>query len=399
MVSKYGTLLGIKPQATGYHFELYPEGFLRHDTFRGKDAEFRPRASLNFKWDVTPQATFNATVHPDFAQIESDPFELNLTRYPTYFDERRPFFLEGAEIFRMSDFGENRGFFRPLDLFYSRRIGKSIGQDAVPILAGLKLTAKSRDWNVGMLAARADEYSEDNVMVEPQRTFGVLRAKHRVLANSDVGMLFSGTRVDEQDYNYALGLDGVYRRGINQLIVQGAFSDRSGKRGSAFSSGYLGLARGLLTTGVVEVVQDSFDVGDVGFVPWAGRKRFMISTGPYRTYAQGFVRELIIAPAVSVIQEPGSRDWSTLGSVLLNPTFRNNCTVSLEFSGGRYHEAGSSYFQRLATATFWGTSRVSSSTWGAPTVTGTITGEVFWRPVLERGAGSGTVSSPRYACL
>ncbi|GAI77788.1 unnamed protein product [marine sediment metagenome] len=124
LISKYGTLTGINPQATGYYFELYPEGYLRYDKDWVKDTtKFKPSMSLNFKWDLTPQTTLNATVYPDFAQIESDPFELNLSRYPTYLDERRPFFLEGKEIFRMADFGD-MGFFDPLEIFYSRKTGK-----------------------------------------------------------------------------------------------------------------------------------------------------------------------------------------------------------------------------------------------------------------------------------
>ena len=126
MVSRWGTLRGLDPKSTGYYFELYPEGFVRYDKYRGESGRVRPRLSLNFKWDLTPQMTLNATAYPDFAQIESDPFSLNLSRYPTYLSERRPFFLEGNEIFRMSDFGEGRGFFRPLNIFYSRRTGSFI---------------------------------------------------------------------------------------------------------------------------------------------------------------------------------------------------------------------------------------------------------------------------------
>ncbi|MCK4322541.1 carbohydrate binding family 9 domain-containing protein, partial [candidate division WOR-3 bacterium] len=109
MVSKYGTLRGVDPRSTGHYFELYPEGFLRYDKSGEEEGVYKLRGSLNFKWDVTPEMTLNATAYPDFAQIESDPFELNLERYPIYLDERRPFFLEGNEIFRMSDYGEDFG--------------------------------------------------------------------------------------------------------------------------------------------------------------------------------------------------------------------------------------------------------------------------------------------------
>ncbi|GAI19234.1 unnamed protein product, partial [marine sediment metagenome] len=202
LISKYGTLTGINPQATGYYFELYPEGYLRYDKDWVKDTtKFKPSMSLNFKWDLTPQTTLNATVYPDFAQIESDPFELNLSRYPTYLDERRPFFLEGKEIFRMADFGD-MGFFDPLEIFYSRKTGKLVKNDAVPIIGGLKLTNKSNDWNIGALGAYTDEYVDTlNEIDEPNQWFGVLRAKRSVFENSDIGMLFSGMMIDKDNYN------------------------------------------------------------------------------------------------------------------------------------------------------------------------------------------------------
>jgi hypothetical protein len=121
-VSRWPSLVGINPRATGHYFELYPEGYIRYDRQTYPDTEdtveVKPSVSLNVKWDVTPQMTLNATAFPDFAQIESDPFTLNLDRYEVYLDERRPFFLEGQDIFRMSDFGQGKGFFDPLNIFY-----------------------------------------------------------------------------------------------------------------------------------------------------------------------------------------------------------------------------------------------------------------------------------------
>jgi hypothetical protein len=156
LVSKWGTLTGINPQSSGYYFELYPEGYFRTDRRWNLDAtrdstKVKPSASLNFKWDLTSQTTLNATVYPDFAQIEADPYTLNLGRYPVRLSERRPFFIEGRDIFRMSNMGEGTGIFNPLEIFYSRTIGKSIGSNAVPIIGGLKLTSKSDDWNCSRL--------------------------------------------------------------------------------------------------------------------------------------------------------------------------------------------------------------------------------------------------------
>jgi hypothetical protein len=235
-VSRYGMLRGIQPRVTGYNFEIYPEGFLRTDEYAGENAEAKLTGSLNLKWDLTPQTSLNATFYPDFAQIESDPFTLNLSRYPIYLGERRPFFIEGMEIFRLSDFGEDMGFFHPLDIFYSRRVGKSVGQEFVPILAGLKFTGKYPGWNIGALGAFTDDLFRDGSVTEPARSFGAVRVK-RQIGTSDMGLLFSGTRVSDQDYNYALGLDGVYRHGPNQFILSRRSATRTGRRGLLWPQG------------------------------------------------------------------------------------------------------------------------------------------------------------------
>ena len=193
LISKWGVLTDVDPQVTGFHFELYPEGYLRYDrNLFGDSTDIKPSISLNLKWDVTSQMTANGTIYPDFAHIESDPFTLNLDQYPVYLEERRPFFLEGADIFRMSDFGPGRGFFQPVNIFYSRKIGRSINGDAVPITAGLKLTNKTADWNVGALAVRTDDYTVVDSTIDPARWFGAVRAKRRVFNNSDIGFQWSG---------------------------------------------------------------------------------------------------------------------------------------------------------------------------------------------------------------
>ena len=370
-ISKYGSLTGMNPQTTGYYFELYPEAYLRVDRqFFGDDSvrtETKPSISLNFKWDVTPQATINATILPDFAQIESDPFSLNLSQYPTYLDERRPFFLEGQEIFRMADFGD-WGFFDPLEIFYSRRIGKSVNDEAVPILGGLKVTNKSRDWNLGMLGAYTDSYLDTitHDIDEPNRWFGVFRAKRSVFENSHIGMLFSGMAVDGDEYNYALGVDGAYRKGSSQFVVQGAVSSMKDsvhdKFGWAFDAGYFGFVKNFITFASARVVQDSFDVGMIGFVPWVGEKRFLLMTGPYKEYQRGSIRNFWVAPGIVVTQQRGVQDWSYLGIVEFNTQFRNNWGFDISFNAGRSYEAPRypydttviSYTARNFNSSFWG---------------------------------------------
>ena len=358
MVSKFGVLKGVNPKTTGYHFELYPEGYVRYEKKEEEEGVIKLFGSLNFKWDFTSEGTINATINPDFAQIEADPFELNLGRYPIYLEERRPFVLEGKEIFRLSDFGEERGFYSPLDIFYTRKIGKSIEGEPVPILTGIKLTNKSKDWNVGILGAYTDllDYLEDDTleMTEPRRGFGVLRVKRKVLENSDIGILLSGAMANREDYNYAIGVDGVYLSGMNQFILQGAMSERNGKKGWAISSGFFGFVRGFLATTTFEIVSDSFDVSDIGFVPWAGRKHLMLSFGPFKTYQEGSLRTLYFGPLIVAHQEEESPNWSKLGGFVFNLNFRNYWGFHVIATAGPYYEEDINYFSHHINLSFWG---------------------------------------------
>jgi hypothetical protein len=309
---------------------------------------------MNVKWDLSPQTTLNATVFPDFAQIESDPFMLNLSRYPTYLSERRPFFIEGSEIFRMSNFGEGQGFFLPLNLFYSRKIGKSISGELVDILGGMKLTTKSHDWNIGILGVYTDSLQWDSLNSEPRKGFGAFRLSRNIMENSNIGMLFSGSIKDQEDYNYAFGLDGVYRSGANQFVLQSAISNRNEKTGLAIASGFNGYIKNLLTSAGVIVVQDSFDISDIGFVPWVGKKQFMAFSGPFYSYPEGYLRQFYIAIGTCINQEPGvTGNWSKTGILTTTFNFRNHWGINTYLQMGPYYETEAEYFGRYVSVSLW----------------------------------------------
>ncbi len=356
LVSKWGTLKGVNPQASGYYFELFPEAYVRYDQRSYEDSSTKkitPKASLNLKWDITPQISLNGTLYPDFAQIESDPFTLNLGRYPTYLRERRPFFIEGTDIFRMPGFG-GWGFFTPLELFYSRRIGRSINGDVIPIIGGLKLTNTSRDWNFGLLGAYTGQQEYEDSLTEPNHGFGVFRLRRSIMHNSDIGLLFSGSMVDKDNYNYAIGIDGVYRRGSSQLIIQGAMSERNKTRGYAVTSGILSNFRNFRIFGSGFYSDDSFDVGDIGYVPWAGLKEFNLFAGPYKTFTAGFLQQIFVHAGAMISQQPGDSNWSYIGLLEFGPNYRNRWGNYVSINYGKRYEADTHYTSRSFNFNTWG---------------------------------------------
>ena len=136
----------------------------RSDLQVGMDVKFAPTATL----------TLDVTANADFAQADVDRQIVNLTRFPLFFPEQRPFFTEGAGIF---DFGR----VRQTQMFYSRRIGLGANGEPVPVLAGARLTGRIGDHQVGFLAVRSGG--------SDPRTDLVARVKRDVLGRGYVGLL------------------------------------------------------------------------------------------------------------------------------------------------------------------------------------------------------------------
>ena len=104
---------------------------------------------LDVKWGVRADLTLDLTVNTDFAQVEADEQQVNLTRFPLFFPEKRPFFLENAQLFQL-------GQPQSIDLFFSRRIGLSASGEPIDIVAGGRLSGKLGGYNVGLLNMQTD---------------------------------------------------------------------------------------------------------------------------------------------------------------------------------------------------------------------------------------------------
>ncbi len=166
------------------------------------------------KVSLTSNLTADLTVNTDFAQVEADQEQANLTRFSLFFPEKRQFFLEGAGLF---DFGIPRTSFNappPLLLFYSRRIGIEEGH-AIPIMAGGKVTGKVGGFGVGLLNVLTDKYgadaTEDTDAVDvDRRNYSVLRIKRDLFTGSSVGVI-AINKQGLDTYNRATGVDFIYR--------------------------------------------------------------------------------------------------------------------------------------------------------------------------------------------
>lgn len=166
-IPRYGHLLGVSQIEQGNRLELLPYLVTRNERIDPagnplrEESESFASAGMDLRWRATSTLTLNATLNPDFGQVEVDPAVVNLGVYETFFEEKRPFFVEGNEIF---DFGRNVSGGQ---MFYSRRIGRApqLGApgpadapDGTTILGAAKFTGKtSNGWSLGLIEAVTQE--------------------------------------------------------------------------------------------------------------------------------------------------------------------------------------------------------------------------------------------------
>ena len=163
-----GPLEGLETPAQALNLELKPYGVSSVTTDRAARVPFtndvKSSGGFDLKYGLTRALTADMTVNTDFAQVEEDLQQVNLTRFDVFYPEKRDFFLEGQGIF---DFGGQAGFSArtatvPI-MFFSRRVGLSNGQ-SVPVIAGGRLTGKagnstSADWSSRPTTNRQPERS------------------------------------------------------------------------------------------------------------------------------------------------------------------------------------------------------------------------------------------------
>jgi len=253
-VARFGHLLGIENIGQGKRLELLPFLGGRAEYTRVSrnpaapfDNPFRSGADYfgnmgaDLKYRLTSNLTVDATINPDFGQVEMDPAIINLTAFETRFDEKRPFFIEGAEIFRFGEVGGRPGSM-DAQLLYSRRIGRA-PQGSLPtsalygdmpsastILGAMKLTGKTAGgWSVGVLNAvtgrQIAPFMEqggirDEAVVEPMSNYFAGRLRRDVRSGEgSMGVIATMVHRDLDDDVLASRLrSSAYAAGVDARI-------------------------------------------------------------------------------------------------------------------------------------------------------------------------------------
>lgn len=249
LASKMSSLEGLQGIKMKQRLEFLPyivqkAQFLQHDgndPFYKKN-KFKTSIGTDFKVGIGSNLNIDGTINPDFGQVEVDPAVVNLTAFETFYQEKRPFFIEGSSIFNFGKGGANSGgnfHFDIPELFYTRRVGRSpqvstnSNYDYIDrprktrILGAAKLTGKvDETWSIGMLSSitertyatlslNGNQFDEE---IEPLTHYGVFRTQKQFNESKQgLGMVFTSVNrnvgnihISNQlvDQAYSFGADG-----------------------------------------------------------------------------------------------------------------------------------------------------------------------------------------------
>jgi len=357
-ISKFGHLAlnGFHPAAGGLNLEIYPVALAKATRLDDGETEVDPDAGIDIFYNPSEKLTYQLTVNPDFAQIEADPFSFNISRYETYFSELRPFFTQGNEVFMASGRSRNSGFYRPLELFYSRRIGRLLPDGAeVPLLAGTKAFGRLGEWEYGgfLAVTGAQDYVQDEQqLTEPRAVFGSGRIKKQILENSTIGLLFVGKEA-EGSTSGVLDIDGAFRTSTWQLAYQLARSQDNSRGDFAGSAGFNMLTRDWINNVRVRAIGKNFDVQQVGYVPWQGTVEFGAISGPVWFFDNGSLRNILLYVGPFLYYEDADVFTDYAGLLGLNMQFRDNWGYELNLSAGKARDAGVTYNSYEVSLSSW----------------------------------------------
>ncbi|MBT5904117.1 MAG: carbohydrate binding family 9 domain-containing protein [Opitutaceae bacterium] len=191
--------IGEFSQGRGFDILPYLKANYKKDSVTGTDGfEFEPGLDLFYK--LTPAVTLALTINTDFAESEVDARQVNLTRFPLFFEEKRDFFLQDSNIFRFADLERS-----PLP-FHSRRIGLGRNREPLDILAGGKITGRIGDLNFGLLNVMVDEFEDLGA-----NNLTVARTSMNVLSESETGIIATIGDPTSDDNNALIGYDFNYK--------------------------------------------------------------------------------------------------------------------------------------------------------------------------------------------
>ena len=288
-VSDSGDLTGLSGLRQGLGLDITPYAIGKYQKdYDANDSDLLGDFGFDIRYRLTPSLTAMASVNTDFAETETDMRQINFTRFPLFFQEKRQFFLEDSGIFGFGGGGSSRRRSRDssdtlLMPFFSRRIGLSSNGEIMPIQFAGKITGRVKDYNIGLLDAVLD--GEDG----PRNAF-VGRVSRNVFEQSSFGFLTTVGDPNSDEMNSVTGVDFQYRNSNfldgrtfeANLFALGSYSEDLGGLEPAWGASTKLYDRNIdLSASAIEI-GDHFNPA-MGFVRRRGTRRYMVEAD-FTTY-------------------------------------------------------------------------------------------------------------------
>ncbi|MCZ6633348.1 MAG: DUF5916 domain-containing protein [bacterium] len=344
--SKLGTLQGLGALKTKPRLQAKPytlSGGVKDFEVLDPTLERILDTGLDFKYGLTPGLTLDLSYKTDFAQVEVDQEQVNLTRFSIFFPEKRGFFLEGAGIFSFGERVQRFGGTPPTLLFYSRRIGIQEGHN-IPVIVGSKFTGRAGPYEIGALHVLTDpktffdEEKEDRFLtdrgdlleeddprlalatlldtlevtvfdtVRALRTnFSVFRVRRDIFARSSIGLIATNRSPGEDtDHNRSFGADLNLSFLNSRMNLRGFLAktwspdlqgqDQAGMAELGYRTRTLDVRMSYLD------VQENFNP-EVGFVPRDDMRRIRSSIRYRPRPNTRHVRQMSIGPRLTYLMD------------------------------------------------------------------------------------------------
>ena len=222
--SSAASLVGLELPAKSVTLEFKPYGIseVTTDTVASPpvSTDVTGNAGFDVKYGLTRGLVADFTYNTDFAQVEVDEVQVNLTRFNLFFPEKRQFFLEGRDIFRFGGAGPRFSGLSPVGdapiVFFSRRIGLSEGQP-IPIQIGGRVTGRAGPYTIGALNIHTEV---DRTIGAEATNFSVARLKRNIFSRSSIGVIATNRTptLDSSGSNQVFGVDGAFALFSNLFI-------------------------------------------------------------------------------------------------------------------------------------------------------------------------------------
>jgi hypothetical protein len=334
-VSLAGELRGLQGISRGLDLRLKPflVGGVRHleSTAIDRSTSAVRDIGLDARYGVTAGLNLDVTLNTDFAQVEVDEQQVNLTRFGLFFPEKRDFFLENANFFTMGTGSSFTNTQVQTDLFFSRRIGLSESGQPVPIIGGARMAGKSGRNNVGVL-----DIQTDSAFSRPGDNFFVGRYSRDILRRSRVGALFVNKQSMDGSthFNRTMGVDANLAIGRSMQVTSFlAKTETPGKDGEDMSF-YGRIAyrdpKWNLWLNYLDV-QDNFNA-EAGFVQRTGVRTTKAYFGPTPRPNWGNIKMMEPMYVLTYITDQTNRMVGRQHHYMLGTTLRDDSFINVVFN-------------------------------------------------------------------